>query len=152
MAKKNLLSGGLWALFFIAFYAASGTLRASSALWPKWVCTAGFIFSIVQIALTIRDMKRERSAQNEHWLPLTSAQYKRAAAAAVIAIAWALCLAPIGFLVSSIAALLAIFVIYEPHRDKRHIITDAVVAVIFSSALYVLFKCLGVYFPDGLLI
>ena len=152
MAKKNLLSGVLWGLFFVYFYTASGTLRASSAFWPKWVCTAGIIFSIIHIALTIRDMKKGRTAQNERWLPLTAAQYKRAAAAAVIVIVWAVCLAPVGFLVSSIAALLAIFIIYEPHRDKRHIITDAAVAVIFSSVLYVLFKCLGVYFPDGLFI
>lgn len=152
MEKKNILSGLFWLIFFIYFYVLCGTLMEISALWPKLVCIAGIIFSTIQIILAIRDMKKKKVTKQMAWLPLTKPQYRRAAMASVIVIVWAVCLAPVGFLVSSIIALLTIFFVYEPYKDKKHLITSTIVAVVFSSTLYVLFRCLGVFFPDGLLI
>lgn len=57
----------------------------------------------------------------------------------------------IGFLVSSVVALCAIALVFEPVKSKQNLVRDIVVCVIFGVAFYFLFKFLGIHFPRTLL-
>ena len=42
--------------------------------------------------------------------------------------------------------------VFEPVKDRKHILRDIVITLIFSGLIYGLFALLGVHFPKGLLI
>ena len=69
-----------------------------------------------------------------------------------VILVWVLLMERLGFLTASILCTIALCLLYEPERTKKHYIRDVIVAVVFSAVLYELFVLLGIHFPKGLLI
>ena len=149
MSRRNFYSSLAVFAFFAAFYALAGDLNAQGSYWPKLICVAGGALSALNALLAALKMRKEPGGVR--LFPLTWPQLKCSLSAVAIVVLWLAAVPVIGYLFSSILATLALVLLFEPLRDKRHFIRDAVVTVVFSFAVYQLFSVLEVYFPESLL-
>lgn len=150
MNKRNFFSSLIVLAFFLAFYGMSLSLSDSASYWPKLICVVGGVLSLIQVVLSAVQMKKD--GEGTALFPLSMAQVKNGAFLLVAAAVWLFCISRVGYLVSSILATGVIVWVFEPVKDKKHIIRDIIVTLVFSIVIYLLFNLLGVHFPRGLLL
>lgn len=151
--KKDCFTGALGVVLFSCSYYMSSRLTQSAARWPKTISVLGLLLCLL---LTVTNLLKLRRAggggKKESLFPMTGAQAARSGMVLGILTAWMLCLKPVGFLTSSVAALAAVFLVFEPRRTKRNVMRDVLAAAVFAAGMYALFHQLGVNFPSGLLL
>ena len=150
MNKRNFFSSLIVLAFFAAFYSMSLSLSDSASYWPKLICVVGGVLSLLQAALSAVQMKKD--GEGIALFPLSMAQLKNGAVLLVVASVWLFCISRVGYLISSILETGILVCVFEPVKDKKHMIRDIIVTLVFSIAIYLLFNLLGVHFPRGLLI
>lgn len=136
--------------FFAFFFIQSQSLKESAAYWPRLICVVGAVLSAANAALSGMKWAREKDAATV--FPLSAAQIKNSLILLGVAVVWLFCIPRVGYLVSSTLATGALVLVFEPVKDRKHIIRDVVITLIFSVLIYALFALLGVHFPSGLLI
>lgn len=151
MQKKNCITSLICAAVFLFFFFQCGALTETAAQWPRMICAVGLALSIAEAALEGVKWNRAVGQQEKMW-PLSAGQTKRSLILLGLLVLWIVGLTTIGFLVSSVAALCAIAIVFEPIKDRKHLIRDIVVCVIFGIIFYVTFKFLGIHFPRALLL
>lgn len=150
MNKRNFISSLVVLAFFGFFFWQAQSLKASAAYWPKLICIVGMALSLVNAL--IAGIKWTKEKDGEGMLPLNRKQLINSLILLAVAIAWILCIPRIGYLVSSFVATCILVLVFEPVKDRKHILRDIVITLIFSGLIYGLFALLGVHFPKGLLI
>ena len=150
MQKKKCITSLICAAVFLFFFFQCSSLTEAAAYWPRMICIVGLTLSVLETALEGVKWAKAAGQQEKMW-PLTAAQTKRSLILLGLLVLWIAGLTTIGFLVSSVAALCAIAIVFEPIKDKKHLIRDVVVCVIFGIIFYVTFKFLGIHFPRALL-
>lgn len=151
MQKKNCITSLICAAVFLFFFFQCSALTETAAQWPRMICTVGLLLSILEAVLEGVKWSKTTGQQEKMW-PLSGEQTKRSLILLGLLILWIAGLTTIGFLVSSVVALCVIAIVFEPIRDKKHLIRDIVVCVIFGIIFYVTFKFLGIHFPRALLL
>ena len=136
--------------FFAFFFIQSQSLKESAAYWPRLICVVGAVLSAANAALS--GMKWAREMDAAAVFPLSAAQIINSLILLGVAVVWLFCIPRVGYLVSSTLATGALVLVFEPVKDRKHIIRDVVITLIFSVLIYALFALLGVHFPSGLLI
>lgn len=150
MQKKNCFTSVICALVFLFFLIQCNSLSETAAYWPRMICIVGLVLAGLEIL--IEGYKWSKTAgEQEKLFPLDAEQTKRSGILLGLLILWIAGLTTLGFLVSSVLALCAIAVIFEPEKSKKNIIRDVVVCVIFGIVFYFTFKLLGIHFPKTLL-
>lgn len=150
MQKRNCFTSLLCAALFLFVLVQCNALAESAALWPRLVCCVGLGLAGLEILVEGIQWARHPGEQQGLWA-LTPEQTKRSAILLGLLLLWIAGLTTIGFLVSSVAALCAIALVFEPVKNKQNLVRDIVVCVIFGVAFYFLFKFLGIHFPRTLL-
>ncbi|WP_303296516.1 tripartite tricarboxylate transporter TctB family protein [Pyramidobacter piscolens] len=148
MSRRNFYSSLAILAFFIVFYAFSQGLSVEGGYWPELVCVLGGALSALNALIECIQMRRE--GRSLPLFPLSVLQLKRSLTVVTVIALWLAAVSVIGYLLSSLAATLALVLIFEPQRDKKCLIRDVVVTIVFSVAIYKLFGVLEVYFPDSL--
>lgn len=151
MQKKNCFTSLICAAIFLFFLFQCNSLSETAAYWPRMICVVGLVLSVLETVLEGIKWVKTAGDQEKLW-PLTGEQTKRSLILLGLLVLWIAGLTTIGFLVSSIVALCAIAIIFEPVKDKKHLIRDIVVCVLFGTLFYITFKFLGIHFPRALLI
>ncbi|EOS64357.1 MULTISPECIES: tripartite tricarboxylate transporter TctB family protein [unclassified Anaerotruncus] len=151
MQKKNCFTSLICAAIFLFFLFQCNSLSETAAYWPRMICVVGLVLSVLETVLEGIKWVKTAGDQEKLW-PLTGEQTKRSLILLGLLVLWIAGLTTIGFLVSSIVALCAIAIIFEPVKDKKHLIRDIVVCVLFGILFYITFKFLGIHFPRALLI
>ena len=151
MQKKNCFTSLICAAIFLFFLFQCNSLSETAAYWPRMICVVGLVLSVLETVLEGIKCVNTAGDQEKLW-PLTGEQTKRSLILLGLLVLWIAGLTTIGFLVSSIVALCAIAIIFEPVKDKKHLIRDIVVCVLFGILFYITFKFLGIHFPRALLI
>lgn len=151
MEKKNCFTSVICAGVFLFFLVRCGALSEAAAYWPRMICITGLTLSGLEIVLEGIKWRRAGGEQEKLW-PLTGEQTRRCLVLLGILILWIAGLTTIGFLVASAAALCAIALVFEPKKDKKYLLRDVAVCVLFSVLFYFTFKFLGIHFPKSLLI
>ena len=151
MQKKNCFTSLICAALFLFLLLQSSSLSETAACWPRMICVVGLILSALEFALEGIKWVKTAGEQEKLW-PLTGEQTKRSLIFLGLLALWIAGLTTIGFLSSSVVALSVIAVIFEPVRDRKHLIRDVIVCVLFGILFYVTFKLLGIHFPRALLI
>ena len=150
MNKRNCITGILVLAFFILFYVYSLQLQPAAALWPKFICVTGMALSASNIVISGVKWQKERDQATV--FPLNSGQIKRGIILAFIAALWIFAIPRVGFLSSSMLFTGITILIFEPVKDKKHIVRDIIATIFFSVFLFVMFSLLGIRFPRGILI
>ena len=88
----------------------------------------------------------------EKLFPLNGAQTRRALILFGVLFLWCLGLSTLGFLVSSILAMCAIAVYFDPHKTRRNVLRDIAVCLVLGVLVYYMFGYLEVHYPRALLI
>lgn len=114
------------------------------------ICVAGLALSMLEIAMEGRKWYRTADGQ-EKLFPLNGKQIERSLLLLGLLILWVAGLTTIGFLVSSVLALCAISVCFEPIKTQKNILRDIAVCILFGLIIYFIFKYLGIHFPRALL-
>lgn len=149
--KKDCITGLAGAAFFSYFLFACGALSSSAAFWPRIICIVGLCLCMALAAVNaIKLRKLSASAGQERLSPLSKKQCIRCGLLLLVLAVWTAFLEWAGFLAASTAALILIFLLYEPYRTKKRVVRDIAVAIVFSAGMYALFAGLGVSFPRGL--
>lgn len=146
MEKRNCITSMLCALVFVYFFIQCDDLAEKAALWPRIICIAGLVFTVLDIVIEGIKWLRLKNEQKPLWA-LTAEQTKRTATILCLLLVWIMGLTTIGFLVSSVIALCVIAVVFEPFKDKQHIVRDLVVCTVFGIIFYFIFEFLGINFP-----
>lgn len=150
MQKKNCVTSFICALVFLFFLLQCNSLSESAAYWPRMICIVGLILAGLEIAL--EGYKWSKTAgEQEKLLPLNADQTKRSGMLLGLLVLWIAGLTTLGFLVSSVLALCAIAIVFDPEKTKKNMIRDVVVCVLFGIIFYFTFKFLGIHFPKTLL-
>ena len=150
MQKKNCVTSLICAAIFAFFLFQCASLSDSAAYWPRMICVVGLVLCGLEVALEGVKWYRTAEEQEKLWA-LSAAQTKRALILLGILVLWCMGLNTIGFLVSSLAALCAVAVYFEPEKTKRNLIRDVVACLVVGVIVYFLFGYLGVHFPRALL-
>lgn len=150
MSKKNILSSFVCAALFGFFLFQCGKLSESAALWPRMICLLGLALALLQILLEVIRLAHTPE-KSEKLFPLNGTQQKRVGAALLIVLFWVAGLTTVGFLVSSVAALCALAVLFDPDKTKKNLLRDIAVCALFGIVFYFLFSKLGIHFPRTLL-
>lgn len=137
-------------LFFGCSYAGAAGLSEGAAYWPQLICIVGAVLSLLNAAFAGVGWYRERGEAQAAVFPLSARQLVRSLLLLALAAVWVFAVPYLGYLVSSVLATCAVVLVFEPVRDKKHVIRDVVVTLIFSLVMYQLFSLLGVHFPKGL--
>ena len=145
MNKRNCITGILVLAFFILFYVYSLQLQPAAALWPKFICVTGMALSAANIVISGVKWQKERDQATV--FPLNSGQIKRG-----IILAFIVAIPRVGFLSSSMLFTGITILIFEPVKDKKHIVRDIIATIFFSVFLFAMFSLLGIRFPRGILI
>lgn len=148
MSRRDFYSSLVILAFFAVFYALSQGLSVEGGYWPKLACVLGGALSALNALIGCIQMRRE--GRSLPLFPLSIVQLKRSLTVVTVIALWLAAVPVIGYLVSSLAATLALVLIFEPQRDKKRLICDVVVTIAFSVAIYKLFGVLEVYFPESL--
>lgn len=151
MQKKNCFTSFICAAVFIFFLIQCNSLSTTAAYWPRMVCIVGLILSCLEIALEGYKWYRTAGAQ-EKLFPLNGAQTRRALILFGVLFLWCLGLSTLGFLVSSILAMCAIAVYFDPHKTRRNVLRDIAVCLVLGVLVYYMFGYLEVHYPRALLI
>ena len=151
MQKKNVVTSIICAAVFLFFLFQCGALSETAAYWPRMICIVGLALSTLEIALEGSKWYRTQNSQERLWA-LNLEQTKRGLILLGVLILWCLGLNTIGFLVTSLAALCAVALYFEPIKSRRHVIRDIAACLIIGVIVYVMFGYLGVHFPRALLI
>ena len=153
MNKRNFVTGFVVLAFFILFYVCSMQLHSQAALWPQIICVVGIALSVANIALSgVKWYREERGQVQTAVFPLNAGQIKRGLILAGITIVWILAIPYVGFLVSSTLFCGVLVLIFEPQKDKKRVLRDIVVTLLFAILMYSMFTALGIHFPRGVLI
>ncbi len=150
MNKRNTVSGILVFLFFAFFYLQSGALKQAARYWPQLIAEIGMVLTALNVAFSAVQWRKEKDSAAV--FPLNKEQLLRSVLLAAAAAIWIFLIPRLGYLVSAIAATLAIVLLFEPSRDKRHIVIDVIATFAFTFVMYKLFSMLGVRFPQGILL
>ena len=150
MQKKNCFTSLICAAVFLFFLLQCNTLSETAAFWPRMICVVGLALSVLEFVLEGIKLVKTAGEQEKLW-SLTGEQTKRSLILLGLLVLWIVGLTTIGFLVSSVAALCAIAIVFEPIKDKKHLLRDVVVCILFGVLFYVTFKFLGIHFPRALL-
>lgn len=150
MNKRNFTSSLLVLAFFLFFYIQALQLKAGASYWPKLICIAGAVLSAANAA--IAGVQWARTREDSRVFPLSPAQFKNFLILLAVSLVWIFLIPRLGYLVTSVLATGAIVLVFEPARDRKHIVRDAIVTLIFAAVIYGLFSLLGIHFPKGLLI
>ena len=148
MSRRNFYSSLVVLAFFAFFYVMSGELSSGGSYWPRLICILGGTLAALNALSSALKMRKEVAVP---LFPLTGAQLKRGVAAVALVALWLAAVPLVGYLVASLAVTLALVLLFEPLRDKRHVLRDVIITVVFSLAIYKLFSMLDVYFPESLL-
>lgn len=148
--KRNFTSSLIVLAFFVFFYFQAVQLKAGASYWPKLICVVGGVLSAVNAA--IAGVQWARTREDGRVFPFSPAQFKNFLILLAISVVWIFLTPRLGYLVTSVLATGAIVLAFEPARDRRHIIRDVIVTLIFAAMIYGLFSLLGIHFPKGLLI
>lgn len=151
MQKKNCVSSLICAAVFLFFFFQCNSLSETAAYWPRIICIVGLALAGAEIALEGIKWRRNTNEQEALWV-LTPEQTKNSLILLGLLLLWIAGLTTIGFLVSSVLALCAIAVAFDPQKGKKNIVRDIVVCIIFGLIFYFLFKFLGIHFPRALLL
>lgn len=149
MNKRNVVSGVLVFLIFGFFLYLSGDYSKQASFWPTLICEVGMGISLIQVVISAMKMKNDEPGTPV--FPLNKNQSVRALILGVIVSVWIFAIPRIGYIIASIAATILVVLIFEPIRDKKRLIIDVIVTIIFSVVMYKLFSALGVHFPLGIL-
>ncbi len=150
MNKRNCITGIVVLAFFALFYVSSLQLQPAAALWPKIICLTGMALSAANIVIS--GVKWQKERDQAAVFPLDPGQIKRGLILTVVAAVWIFTIPRIGFLISSTVFTGIIVLIFEPVKDKKHIVRDIIVTILFSVFLFAMFSLLGIRFPRGILI
>lgn len=150
MNKRNFFSSLFVLAFFIFFYVYAQGLSDSAAYWPKLICIVGGVLSAANAA--VAGVQWQKNRDHAALFPLNLSQLKRSSLLLVVAAVWVFLVPIVGYLITATLATLIVVLVFEPKRDKAHVIRDIVVTLIFSVVIYQLFALLGVHFPKGLLL
>lgn len=150
MQKKNCVTSVICALVFLFFLFQCNSLSETAAYWPRMICIVGLVLAGLEIAT--EGYKWSKTAgEQEKLFPLNGDQTKRGAILLGLLVLWIAGLTTLGFLVSSVIALSAIAIVFDPDKSKKNILRDIIVCVIFGIIFYFTFKFLGIHFPKTLL-
>lgn len=150
MNKRNFISSLVVMAFFAFFFWQAQALKQSAAYWPKLICIVGIALSLANAL--IAGIKWTKEKDREGVFPLNKKQLLNSLILLAVAACWMFCIPRIGYLVSSFTATCILVLVFEPIKDRKHIVRDVIVTLIFSGLIYGLFALLGVHFPKGLLI
>lgn len=150
MQKKNCFTSVICALVFLFFLFQCNALSETAAYWPRMICIVGLVLAGLEI-VTEGYKWSKTAGEQEKLFPLNGAQTKRGAILLGFLILWIAGLTTLGFLVSSVLALCAIAIAFDPDKSKKNILRDIIVCVIFGIIFYFTFKFLGIHFPKTLL-
>ena len=147
MEKRNTVVSLICAAVFAFFYRQCDEFMEAGAYWPQLICMAGMSLSLLEAAIEGFRWLRARDKQ-QPLNPFTPRQMRRILFLLCVMILWIWGLQTVGFLVSALAALIAVSVAYDPDRSARSLAIDAVCSSLFGTACYLLFKYLGILFPN----
>ena len=150
MHKKNCVTTLICAAIFAFFLYECGSLTAAAAYWPRMICIVGLILCAIELVMEGVKWSKVASKQEKLWV-LTAAQTRRGVILLGALVLWILGLNTLGFLVSSLLALCAIAILFEPRRAKKNLIRDVAACVVIGLVIYFMFGYLGVHFPRALL-
>lgn len=150
MQKKNCVTSVICAAVFLFFFFQCNSLNETAAYWPRIICIVGLALSGLEIALEGIKWSKNAASQDALWV-LSPQQTKNSLILLGTLILWIAGLTTLGFLVSSVLALCAIAVVFDPQKTRKSLIRDVVVCVIFGLVFYFMFKFLGIHFPRALL-
>lgn len=150
MHKKNCVTTLICAAIFAFFLYECGSLATTAAYWPRMICIAGLVLCAIEIAMEGVKWNKTAGKQEKLWV-LTANQTMRGSILLGALVLWILGLNTLGFLVSSLLALCAIAILFEPHRTKKNLIRDVATCVVIGVVIYFMFGYLGVHFPRALL-
>ena len=102
--------------------------------------------------IVISGVKWQKERDQATVFPLNSGQIKRGIILAFIAALWIFAIPRVGFLSSSMLFTGITILIFEPVKDKKHIVRDIIATIFFSVFLFAMFSLLGIRFPRGILI
>lgn len=150
MNKRNFWSSLVVLAFFGFFYWQSLSLKASAAYWPKLICVVGAALSLINAL--VAGIRWAKEKDPEKVFPLNKGQIVRSLILVAVAAAWVFCIPRVGYLVSTFVATCVLVLAFEPVKDRKHILRDVLITLVFSGLTFGLFSLLGVHFPKGLLI
>lgn len=150
MAKRNLFSSLLVLVFFILYFFLTQDLEGSAQYWPRLVCIAGGGISAINLVVSFLQWRKEHDSVP--LLPLSPQQLKRFLSIVLTMVVWLFGIVLVGYLSSSVIAILALVLFFEPRMDFKHLCRDILVTLIFLFVSYQLFTLLGVQFPSNLII
>ncbi len=153
MEKRNCISTLVLAAIFAFFLAQTSKLKVSAAYWPRIICIVGLALAGLELLLEgFKWIRKAKTGEKQSALwPLSKKQTVRSLILLGIMVLWIMGLKWIGFMVSSAVALAAIAVVFEPVKDKKHILLDVLIGAGFAVLFYFVFKFLGIHFPKTLL-
>lgn len=151
MEKRNCVTALICAAIFGFFLFQSQFLSDTAAYWPTMICAVGLGLSGLEILLEGLKWRRAVGSQGKLF-PLTWEQSKRGLVVLCILVLWVLGLSTVGFLITSLVALCAVAVWFEPIKTRRNLVRDVAVCIVIGILVYVMFGYLGVHFPRALLI
>ena len=150
MEKRNCVTSLICAAVFAFFLFQCNSLSETAAYWPRIICIVGLVLAGLEILLEGFKWSSSTDKQEKLWA-LTPTQTKNSLILLGILILWIAGLTTIGFLVSSVAALCVIALVFDPRKSKKNLIRDIVACAVFGIIFYFLFKFLGIHFPRTLL-
>lgn len=150
MQKKNCVSSIIFAAVFAFFWFQCAKLRPVPAFWPRMICVTGMALSLLEAVIEGVKWLRSRTEQ-QPLIPLSSAQIRRSASLLTVLALWIASVTRVGFLCSTIAALIVISLLFEPQRSVRNYVRDVIVCAVFGGIVYGTFLFLGVRFPMTML-
>ena len=150
MQKRNCFTSLICAAVFLFFLFQTGALTETAAYWPRIICTVGLALAGLEIVLEGIKWSKCADQQEKLWV-LSAEQSKRGVILLGLLVLWIAGLTTIGFLVSSVVALCAIAVTFDPDKRKKHLVRDIAVCIVFGLIFYFLFQFLGIHFPRALL-
>ena len=151
MQKKNCVSLLLCAAVFAFFLFKCSSLSDAAAYWPRIICIVGLTLCALKLAIDSFTWYHTKEKQEKLWV-LSTGQSKRALILLGIMVLWCMGLNTVGFLVTSLIALCAVAICFEPKKTKRYIVRDVIACLVVGTMVYFLFGYLGVHYPRALLI
>ena len=154
MYKRNMISGAVVLAVFVFLLVQAGSLGEQAAYWPRFVCVIGMLLSLGNIVTSGMALKKEQAAGKageEGLFPLTRKQIVNALIVLVILAVWGYGISHVGFLVTSVVCMSAVFLIFMPEKSMKLRIRNIVIAILVGALFYFLFRQLGVRFPKTIL-
>ena len=134
-----------FAIFSIVMIILSGMLPKSKVMeiGPDFMPTViGIIMLILSVILLIQSIKKFNKNLEEAGKTEDDSEYKRVLLSLILCIAYVFLLAPLGFIISTLAYLgFQIYVLApDDKRTKKDVITYVIIDVIFTLTVFMLFR------------